>query len=789
MISVSLCFNLRSHEHQSLKDHLEGVAEAALFEYDSQFDDPEMRKILRKVCLAHDFGKGTTFFQEFLDWIIKGKVEERQFGKEKNHALISALFAYWWLPEKYKMMGFLVIKRHHEDMNNVRDEFDISKDLPVLKKQIQNIKENTQSELERIYGFSLNEFFEFVTENNLLDMEDAFTDLFSSGFEINDNFELNYLYSLLLTGDKMQLVAETPEIPDHPNCKIVEDYKNHVRQEALAKDPAIAHSRIFQIRDDIFEEVKRELEIINLLENSFFSINIPTGSGKTFLAYYSSLYLAEKFKNVYGKRARIIYTLPFMSIIDQNCDELMNIIKYATGSEEEPKDNVVLKHHSLAEISYKTDKNELSGYDAKFCYDNWQSGIVVTTFVQLLNTMFKIGGKNISHRFNRLANSIIILDEVQAIDEKYYAAMREVFQVLARDYNVKFIFVTATMPAIVDSYELVKNQRCYFEQLNRVVIHNHIHEDLTLSDFAVLAASKITNKKDKSFLFVLNTIKSTKALFNYLRENTDRECVYLSTELYPKIRLEKIKYIKKSDKKLVVVSTPLMEAGVDIDQDEGHRDLAPQDSLNQFSGRVGRNGLGESREVHIYRLKDEQGRYYYNRIYASFAIEITRELLENRQCIQESEIYDINLEYARRIEEQTSRDKSESLFKSFKNLDVKTLRDSFQLIDNSEAYTRDIYIIGDDECRDILRELQAIKNTFGDKWENRVKIQNLFRRLNLYRVSLYMNAYSMVQGDLINIAAFDLECLPLKVENREIYSADLGIIYENLSIFNTGEEE
>lgn len=778
-----------SHPHQTLKKHLDGVVEVALSIFDSQFDDPEKREIVRMVCLAHDFGKGTTFFQEYLDWIIRGKIETRQFGKEKNHALISALFAYWWLPERYRMMGFLAIKRHHEDMNNLREEFDISKDLPVLKKQIKDIKENTQGELERIYGFSLNEFFEFITEDNLFDVEDSFTDLFCSGFEIDDNFDLNYIYSLLLTGDKMQLISEIPEIPEHSKCKIVEDYKNHVREKAIEKNSAIAHSRIFQIRDDIFEEVKKELEIINLRENSFFSINIPTGSGKTFLTYYSSLYLAEKFKYSYGKQARIIYTLPFMSIIDQNCDELINIIKYANGSDEEPKDNVLLKHHSLAEISYKTDQNELSGYDAKFCYDNWQSGIVVTTFVQLLNTMFKIGGKNISHRFNRLANSIIVLDEVQAIDEKYYAAMREVFQVLARDYNVKFIFVTATMPAIVKSRELVKNQRFYFEQLDRVVIYNHINEDLTLSDFSVLAASKINSKKDKSFLFVLNTIRSTKALFSYLRENTDRECVYLSTELYPKIRLDKIKYIKNSDKKLVVVSTQLIEAGVDIDQDEIYRDFGPLSSINQVAGRGNRNGLGSSRcEVHIYRLKDERSRYYYNRIYASFATEITRELLESRPCIKESEIYDLNLEYARRIEEQTSQDKSESLFKSFKNMDVKTLRDSFQLIDNN-SNMRDIYIIGDDECRDILDELGSIKNTLGDKWENRIEIQNLFRKLNLYRVSLYMNAYAMVQSDLIHIESFDIECLPLKVGNREVYSQDLGIIYENLSIFNTGEDE
>ncbi|MDD3052156.1 MAG: CRISPR-associated helicase Cas3', partial [Candidatus Cloacimonetes bacterium] len=574
-------------------------------------------------------------------------------------------------------------------------------------------------------------------------------------------------------------------------CWFVEKYKDHIRSNLLVENPAITDSQIFKIRDEIFREMKEELDKIDLNSESFFSINIPTGSGKTFLAYYSALYFADKLKNLYGDQSRVIYSLPYMSIIDQNYDELINIIKFNQETDEEPKDTEILKHHSLSEIKYESDEKEYKNYDARFCYDNWQSKIITTTFVQLFNTIFKVGDNSIVHRFNRIVNSIIILDEIQAVDEKYYSIIRTFFELLAKKYNVKFIFVTATMPLLIGTHELIPKKKVYFESLNRIRICNHIKEDVSVSDLKSILIKDIECRKDKSFLIVLNTIKSSKEIFEFLQINTSRNCLYLSTEIYPKARLEKINLIKncrKKDptKKFVVVSTQLIEAGVDIDLDVVYRDFSPLSSINQTAGRANRNGVGEdSSEVHVYRLKDEKGRYFHNYIYPAFITDITREILEGKEIVQEKDIFSLNETYTEKITQKVSQDKSSEILEHVKNLDFKKLRDSFELIKNEYAFKRDIVIEADSECSQIIKEISELKIDkllTENKWEYNFKVKNLFRRLNQYKISIYESTYSLIFDDILKINGFDTEYLPLKSGTRELYSASKGIVSEAKSI-------
>lgn len=772
-----------SHPHQPLKTHLNGVTEIALTLYDLQSDDPEMRDAIEKICMAHDFGKGTTFFQEYVMCSEKER-KTRVFGENKNHALLSSLFAYWLLPEKYKLWGFLAVKRHHGNTGDGRDEFTIKEnDFAVLQEQIADIKKNTQAELEEIYGFKLGAFLDLVNEKTTREIRDKFRKAFIRKFLVSENTKYNYMYGILLAADKMQLIDGLPAVPKHKSCNIVERYKNEIRGIALNKNSLIAHSKIFQVRNDIFGELQAELEKIDLRTESFFSINVPTGSGKTFLGYYTGLYFAKEMEAIFGKQARIIYSLPFMSIIDQNCDELVKIFKGDNGNDIEPDDNVILKHHSLAEIEYKTEEKEYEDFDAEFYYKNWNSGIVVTTFVQLLNTIFKIGDKHIAQRFNRLANSIIILDEVQVIDEKFYPVMNQVFQTLAKEYNVKFIFVTATMPMLTQARELVPGREKHFLCLNRVTMYNHTKDVTAFGDFVNIAERDVVARPEKSFLFVMNTISSARMLYNSLKK-AGRECIYLSTEIYPKARLKIIEYIKNTKTKPIVVSTQLVEAGVDIDMDIVYRDFAPLSSINQTAGRCRRNGLGEIQgEVHIYRLVDEHKAMFCAKIYPGFVLEITRELLQ-ADVIQESEIYNLNIEYARMINERLSVDQSTIIMQHIKNFDVEKLRKSFKLVKDDSAFKHEIFIVDDAESEKWIRELQCIKDTYDDKWKMRFKIQATFRKLNLYRIGIYNKSYNLMQGNLKTVEAFDIEYLVAKDDGRVLYSVEDGINYE--AMINNG---
>jgi CRISPR-associated endonuclease/helicase Cas3 len=768
-------FSLKSHPRQLLRDHLLGVTEIALRIFDSQFCEPDKREAIRKICMAHDFGKGTSFFQKYINHIERGELKEaKSFGSEKDHSLLSALFAYWWLPKEYKLFGFIAVKKHHGDIKNVYNEYVSVDSHTNLKKQIIDIQRLSQTELEHIYDVDLDEFFEFVSSEESMEyLRDQFYGEWEDRFSIEAAFDLHQLHSYLLSGDKLQLIRETPILPAQKPAWYVEKYKDSVRKDRLLEKPDIVDSEIFKIREEIFADLQTELTNVDLSSESFFSINVPTGAGKTFLAYYTALYISNKISG----RSSVIYALPYMSIIDQNYDELLNIIKF-NQSGEDPTDAEVLKHHSLSEVKYETSDKEYKDFDARFCYDNWQSQIITTTFVQLWNTIFKIGANSIAHRFNRLINAVIILDEVQAINDKFHAALCIFFEIVAKRYNTKFIFVTATMPLLNDSHELVPNKKDYFNRLNRIALYNHTIKDTSLEEFKQIVVDDINKRSDKSFLIVMNTIASSKEICKFIEKaKVDKECVYLSTEIYPTERLEKIKYIKNSGKKLILVSTQLIEAGVDIDFDIVYRDFAPLSSINQTAGRANRNGLGkEVSEVHIYRLKGEDDHYFYS-IYPTFITEITRELLVNRDIIPENEIFNLNQAYAAKVFERVSPDRSAEIIKYTKSFEFENLRRVTQLIDDEYAYKHDIIIEADDKCENLLEELKNIKSLPGDRWKRKFEIQSLFRRLNQYKISVYDKTYLAIESDLKRLESFDIEYLSLKsVDGRCLYSKNRGII-------------
>lgn len=784
--STSSEYSLISHTNprQYLGDHLLAVADLLVQLYVSRqpgTSNPEMQEALWKLGMAHDLGKATSYFQRD----VRAPEDKRTKNPKKNHALISALFAYWYLPKDYKLFGYLAVKRHHGDINNGNEEFNDWKKIDILKLQVEDIRNNahTRQELERIYGISLDGFFEFVTRQNLEKIKQEFIQSERSMPSVFD-FICN-MYSKLLSADKLQLLPETPPIPAHKPYSYIETYKNNIRSKFLEAHPECRDLGVFTMRDEIFEVLKRELPDVDLHTESFFSLNIPTGLGKTFLAYYTALYFANELERNTEMRAKIIYALPFMSVIDQNYEELIKAIKFNEGAE--PSDADTLKYHSLAETDIynardENDENvQYRDIDARFCSDNWQSNIVVTTFVQLFDTIFQLGDGSKSQRFHQLENSVIILDEIQAIDEKYYGAIREVFKLLASTYRVKFIFVTATMPLLIEARDLIPNNRTYFERLDRIVIHNYTQEATYLDDFMRLVTEQINEKSDKSFLIVLNTINSSKQVFQYIKEHTiGRKCMYLSTEIYPKARLKKIEAIKKSKEKLVVVSTQLVEAGVDIDLDIVYRDFAPLSSLIQAIGRANRNGLnGMPSKVYLYRLKDrETDRYYYGYIYPSFLLEITRSIL-TEPVIRESEIYGLNQRYASMVNERISPDKSEDILKYIRELRLKKLRDAFQLIPDDYAFKHDIFIIGDNRCEQLrlrLKNLRRLKPNM-NRFDYSNEIRRVFRELGRYRISIYTRTYDAIRSYLDTESFQGAEFLPRRSEDgTKLYSVRTGII-------------
>ena len=259
-------------------------------------------------------------------------------------------------------------------------------------------------------------------------------------------------------------------------------------------------------------------------------------------------------------------------------------------------------------------------------------------------------------------------------------------------------------------------------------------------------------------------------MYNYIKENTDREIIYLSTEIYPKLRLEKIHKIKNSDKKYIVVSTQLIEAGVDIDMDIVYRDFAPLDSINQTSGRANRNGIGTMGIVKLYKIVGKNNSRLCNYIYPRYLLNITEEILEDKDIIEEKDIYDCNLEYFSKVKKRLSNDKSDELLKLVDKLELKKFRDKFELIENDEFRKEDIIVNADEVTNSIINEL------LNEKHIDNIELKNKFSILRQYTVSV-------PTVDIEEINDKEIQRYKIKYIDKEDYSEEEGILRKSQIIW------
>ncbi len=731
---MSFSFKLKSHvkkdeayeDGQLLVNHLKGVTNIALNTSRMHGVSKTINTIIEIIGMSHDFGKASHYFQYYL--------QNRYRGDRKDHGEISAYFAYYLLPEEWKLIGFMCVKKHHGNLNPKIDLFDYNE--KKLQEIAASIHENID-ELNQIYGQDISPFFELMkTKQFLKDPRKKFR-LKYGEFTIEDFVWTQYLYSLLLTGDKSQLIRKEENGYEN-STDIYETYvlnhKNKVRKKLVKEFPNIINTDLFTIREQIYNDIVEHVKRIDLQKHHVFSINVPTGTGKTLSVYAAAFKLLERLYNESNKSIKptIVYTIPFTSIIDQNYEVLENILK---TNNKKQYDSYILKHHSMTELKYIGDEaSEYKNYDARFCVENWQSTIITTTFVQLFNSIFQCGKNAIINRFHKLTGSIIILDEVQAIPPKYYEIIERIFNVLCEQFNCYVITVTATKPLFLKGLELVHNHDEVFKKMDRIIIENYTSSPKTVNEFCEIVIQDIQKNQDKSFLIVLNTVQSSLDVFKQLNESDrlkGRKKLYLSSEIYPKRRLEIIDKVKKeTNTQYVVVSTQLIEAGVDLDFDCVYRDFSTIDSINQTAGRANRNAIKGKGIVKLFSLinvKDNDKRFA-RYIYSHSLLDATEQIIKERKTICERDILEINNAYFKAVSEKKSQDSSKQLLQLIKDFDFEKIRKEFKLIDDN--YNKVDIIIN--QNKDTQKRLDLIEaGTVGYQ-----EMINAWRYLNQYKVSV-----------------------------------------------------
>lgn len=745
MANESFSCNLYSHPDKLLKEHLSNVgcsSRETLSLKEIDLNDLELKKdvlvdLSYLIGVCHDFGKATEYFQNYIKETDEKKRMQMKSRPETKHGLLSAIFTYFVLREYLKdqqalneplcdilsVIGYLIVKRHHGNLKDARSEvLDLreDEDLVVLGRQIQSIDLNEVKKVYRdLFKLDLSYFFSHYQDivKEILQKKKRIRRLKE---EKNIQYSLitQLLYSVLLNSDKVdasgiQMDRNIGEI----SADLVDAYK-------VIEGYNEPEGKINIIRNSIYDDVISTVGGLNL-EQKIYSLNVPTGTGKTLTSLSFALKLRDKLKNEKGFTPKIIYSLPFMSIIDQNFDVFEDVFEKVSG--ESPTTDILLKHHHLADIFFETKDNEFETTESLFLIEGWNSEIIVTTFVQFFHTL--ISNKNRALRkYHNIVNSIVILDEVQSIPHEYWLLFKELISVFSKCFNTYFIFVTATQPLIFEPEteitELVKDKTKYFNEFDRIELIP-VLEITPFDEFKEIVRKETEKNKEKDFLIVLNTINSSKELYEHLKsfETEKTSYYYLSTNIIPKERLSRIGNIKTNKGRKVIVSTQLIEAGVDIDVDIVYRDFSTLDSINQVAGRCNRNYRNDEMGlVKVFVLMDTNSKKYYQYIYGDkpILIDKTYQVLKSFSKINEPLFLEITNEYYMKVKDAMSNDESEKMVSYLFDLKFESLQKNFRLI--KQDYEKvDVFIELDDDAKRIWQIYQGIQE------EN-----NLFERRKLF---------------------------------------------------------
>ncbi|MEG9283816.1 MULTISPECIES: CRISPR-associated helicase Cas3' [Aerococcus] len=330
--------------------------------------------------------------------------------------------------------------------------------------------------------------------------------------------------------------------------------------------------------------------------DSALQLSLPTGSGKT----QAVLRYAVNRAKALGKD-HVYYVTSFLSVLEQNAKEIESVL---SGVED-----AILEHHSnIVEEDGQENQQSQKYRQQQYLIDSWQAPFVLTTMVQFFQTMFK-GKASQIRRFHQLGHSVIILDEVQSLPVKVLYPFNLMMNFLTEVMGTTVILCTATQPLLGDnsldyplqfkdsSSNLVPLDPEAQDAFQRIEALNYIDQTSKqrISTDELVALIKEDAEEFQSILLILNTKSAVNTLVQALEEYFDAESLYyLTTNMCAKHRLNQIEKIKEQmkvdhDQPIIVVSTQLIEAGVDLDFNVVYRSLAGIDSLVQAAGRCNRN--------------------------------------------------------------------------------------------------------------------------------------------------------------------------------------------------------
>ena len=562
------CWHIQSNE-----EHLKGVAKLA----EGFADEFGMGSWGRALGLLHDKGKERKSFQDYIRQ-NSGLEPEIHCSLEHNHAFVGGIIAKSIYGKGSESLLCNQIISHHSGLHDYcQIEETLKKDIPSdVNRCVEKIQLNrppfSLSPIKGCKGMTSDAnhlsrmLFSCLVDADYLDTE-LFMDEKSARKRIN-GISLQSLLPLLETYiDNLQKRSSESEV-------------NAIRRKVQERCVSMSN-----------------------VEKGFYSLTVPTGGGKTL----SSLVWALRHA-VHNGMKRIIIAIPYTSIIVQTA----SILKQIFGEE------AVLEHHS------NFDPQSIQGkemqHKAKLATENWDYPIVVTTNVQLFESMFSNKPSD-CRKLHNIANSVIILDEVQTLPTDYLQPIVDALKSYQRMFGISVLFTTASQPVLSGLIEGC-NPKAAFQGIDNITeiipkeyaLHDKLRRVCLKIDNAGSSYDEIAERlsRHNKVLCIVNTRNDAREIFERLPK--EGLTIHLSRMMCPRHVSKAIQEIKQaltdnSETVVRVVATQLIEAGVDIDFPVVYRQEAGLDSILQAAGRCNREGKLNMATTYVFSLSVEHNLY------------------------------------------------------------------------------------------------------------------------------------------------------------------------------------
>lgn len=715
--------NEYTNEVQTVREHCENTANLC-----KEYAIPEMEDLAYAAGKAHDIGK----YQEGFQRRIRGE------NIRVEHSTCGAIAVGEKYPKPMNLMMQYCIAGHHTGIPNGGFGNDEDNSLKGRMNRTFEDYDAYKQELE-LPELDIRKWQQFLAADCGRNA-DWLIDKFA--------FLTRYLFSCLVDADS----TDTAEF-----CRSTEVVRKLQADFEKCLEKINVQLQAFEVKTEL--QKTRSLLQEQAYRNStkdahIYLINMPTGSGKTLASAKIALQRA-----IAKKKKRIIYVIPYNSIIDQTAE----VFEKLFGNNLE-----ILRHQSTFSYDEKVDLNEDYREAAKIAVENWDAPFIITTAVQFFESIYS-NKRGKLRKLHNMADSILIFDEAHMMPQDYLQPCLQGIAYITKYLNSEAVFLTATMP---DFEKLLK---LYAPANNRI---ENLIKDKTLFEkfqkcqyinMGKVSPEGLLAKSEKypSRLIIVNKKKNARQLFQMCTGRKYHLSTYMTAYDRQKV-LQAIREELKSldedfpdgnipeERRITIISTSLIEAGVDLDVYTVFRELNGLDSILQSGGRCNREGKRDKGEVFVFEFENEAQNDKMN---------ITQRLLAEYKDISQPECIE---EYYEEVfflkQENIQKNTMHIKCRSFENLPFQTYAEQFELIPDR---TCSIVVPRDEKSRKLVDTLRYTKI------ENEKELQKYTCTVTKKELD------ELIKQHVADDFGTGIYCLT----NEDYYDENLGILLEAQDYF------